>query len=474
MKQVPRVLGVALILALLNVSYMSVALATRAPSRIIATATADSTLTTEPYSEPIPEPTPTHASKADIQQDLDDTKADLQTIIGTDPNGFAAKLLSDAGLDPVEDIDDAKTDLDNMSATDFDNAQSHFDKLHKKFQKRKHNTAAILRNPTLMAMLHRPSPVKFRVVTGNSETSTTETNRTVLLAKSGSASTKYSKDLSNLRVVVMPELTNTCVPGDGVSTEPVDLLIIAKALTLATEIIKEAIPDDTAQIVPHSIAVVAWGAAKTAEFILDTLHHVYADCKAVKSEHDTDLALSNLSTSLSNVGSNVSTVKSDVTNIKTTVGDIKTTTTTINSGITNVTGKVDVVNNTVNNIDNSVTTINNKINNITTTVNTTSNNVNTANTNITALSDLSLRLMIEADLAAADNSTPVALFVTPAAKQGYLDLVRTIVATTIANLAGSSTAQANSFLAQGDAFKAAGNYKSAYAAYRKAYKSASN
>jgi hypothetical protein len=467
MKQVPRFLGVALILALLNVSYMSVALATRAPSRIIATATADSTLTTEPYSEPIPEPTPTHASKADIKQDLDDTKADLQTIIGTDPNGFAAQLLSGAGLDPVEDIDDAKTDLDTMSATDFDNAQSHFDKLHKKFQKRKHNTAAILRNPTLMAMLHRPSPVKFRVVVGNSESTSPANERTIpSFSKSGSASGRYSKDLANLKVLVTPELNSTCSPGDGVSTDPVNLLTIAKALTVATEIVKEAIPEDS-MVVPHTIAAVAWGAAKTAEFVLDTIHHVYADCKAVKSEHDADQALSNLGTSLTNV-------KNDVTSIKTTVGNTSTT-------ITNVSNNVDTVKTTVNNVNTTVNNIGTQINAINSTVTTTSTNVNTANANITAtqnsintFSELSLRLMIEADLAAADNSTPVALFVTPAAKQGYLELVRTIVATTIANLAGSSAAQANSFLAQGDAFKAAGNYKSAYAAYRKAYKSASS
>jgi hypothetical protein len=466
MKQVPRILGVALILVLLNVSHLSVALATRAPSRIIATATADSTLTTEPYSEPIPEPTPTHAGKADIKKDLDDTKADLQTIIGTDPNGFAGKLLSDAGLDPVEDIDDAKTDLDNMSDTDFSNGQSQFDKLHHKFQKRHHDTAAILSNPTLMAMLHRPSPVKFRVVTGNSQTTATETNRPFSPSKTGPASGRYSKEFSNLRVVVMPELTHTCVPGTGTPTDPVNLLTIAKALTMGTEIIKEGIPDDT-MVVPHLIAVVAWGAAKSAEFILDTLHQIYVDCNAVKAGHDTEQALTSLSTSLSSVGSNVLTVKSDVANIKTTVGNTNTT-------INNVSGKVDTVNTTVNNVSTTVNNIGTQINAINSTVNTTSTNVNQANTNITLLSDLSLRLMIETDLAAPDNATPVAIFETPAAKQGYLELVRTIVATTIANLAGSSAAQANSFLAQGDAFKAAGNYKSAYAAYRKAYKSASS
>src|SRR5580765_2379556 len=100
MKQVPRFLGGALILAELNVSYMSVAIASRAPSRTIPTATADSTLTTKPYSEPIAEPTPTtHASKNEIKQDLDDTKADYQAVIGDDPNGLAATLLNGAGLD---------------------------------------------------------------------------------------------------------------------------------------------------------------------------------------------------------------------------------------------------------------------------------------------------------------------------------------------------------------------------------------
>src|SRR5688572_22127291 len=232
MKQAPRFLGVALILALLNLGYINVALATKTKSRKVVAASDVSTVATKSLNEPIPEPTPTHASKAQIKQDLDKTKSDLQAIIGDDPNGFAAKLLRDAGFDPLEDIDDAQTDLENISEEDFEKGQAQFDRLHKKFQKRQNNMAAILKNPTLMAMLHRPSPVKFRVVTGNSETFTTETDRTFLLSKSGSASTKYTKDLSNLRVVVMPELTNTCVPGNGVSTDPVNLLTIAKALTL--------------------------------------------------------------------------------------------------------------------------------------------------------------------------------------------------------------------------------------------------
>ena len=476
MKQVPRFLGVALILALLNTGYISMARATRAPADKVLTAPVVSTAALKSYREPIPVPSPPpHATKADIKQDLDDTKSDLQAVIGTDPNGFAATLLNSAGVDPVEDIDEAKTDLDNMSDTDFDNAHGHFDKLHKKFQKRHHNTAALLSNPTLMAMLHRPSPVKFRVVTGNSEDTATQTNRPVSLSRAGSASGKYSKDLSTLRVVLMPELTSTCQKGAGVPTDPVNLLTIAKALTMGTDIIKEAIPPDTF-VVPHSIAVVAWGAARTSEFVLDTLHTVYVECKAVQDNASNDSTLNSIQNSVTNtptIHTNVGIIKGDVTTIKTTTGNTNTTVNNTSTKVDNVNTTVNNVNTTVNNIDNSVTNINNKLTTINTTVNTTSNNVNTANTNITALSDLSLRLMIEADLAAADNSTPVAIFLTPGAKGGYLELVRTIVAATIANLAASSS-QANSFLAQGDAYKAAGNYKAAYAAYRKAYKSATN
>ena len=96
------------------------------------------------------------------------------------------------------------------------------------------------------------------------------------------------------------------------------------------------------------------------------------------------------------------------------------------------------------------------------------------NSNTLALTTLSLRLLVETDLAQADNSTPLAIFETPDTKGGYLELVRSIVAQTIANLAASAGAQANSALAQGDAYKAAGNYKAAYASYRKAYKAAAN
>ena len=103
------------------------------------------------------------------------------------------------------------------------------------------------------------------------------------------------------------------------------------------------------------------------------------------------------------------------------------------------------------------------------------------NANAAMLSNLLLRLQIEADLATADSASPVALFVTPDTtcgaaaplnQCGLLGLVRQIVVQTIANLAGSNASQANAFLAKGDLYRNAGNYSAAYQQYRQAYKTA--
>ena len=100
--------------------------------------------------------------------------------------------------------------------------------------------------------------------------------------------------------------------------------------------------------------------------------------------------------------------------------------------------------------------------------------VNNDNANKNELRDLMLRTQIEADLAQADSATPVALYLTPTAKGGYLDLVQTIVKQTLANIqaAGGDVSSAQSLLLQANAAKTAGQFKAAYALYRKAYKAA--
>jgi hypothetical protein len=100
--------------------------------------------------------------------------------------------------------------------------------------------------------------------------------------------------------------------------------------------------------------------------------------------------------------------------------------------------------------------------------------INNANANKNELRDLILRTQIEQDLSAPDNGAVVALFETPTAQGGYLDLVAQIVADTIAKVqaAGGATSNAQQFLNAGNAARAAGNFKDAYANYRKAYKAA--
>jgi hypothetical protein len=98
------------------------------------------------------------------------------------------------------------------------------------------------------------------------------------------------------------------------------------------------------------------------------------------------------------------------------------------------------------------------------------------NANKNELRDLLLRTQIEADLAAVDGATPVALYLTPSTNGGHLDLVQRIVTETLANVraAGGNTGPAQSFLDQANAHKAAGQFKIAYASYRRAYKLATN
>ena len=95
------------------------------------------------------------------------------------------------------------------------------------------------------------------------------------------------------------------------------------------------------------------------------------------------------------------------------------------------------------------------------------------------LSNLLLRLQIEADLAAADNATPVALFVTPETtcgpsaplnQCGLLGLVRQIVVQTIANLTALNARKPIHFWQREISTGTPGNYAAAYQQYRQAYK----
>jgi len=530
MSRIPRYLAITLILALVNTSYINLALAGIAKTPKVPVASPQPSTVTEP---PSPTPQKSHSTKADILQDLDDTKSDLNTFLGDDPNGFGRKFLTNTGLDPFGDVDESKAEVDALGDSDFSDGQ--FDQLHNKLQKRKKHMAAILSNKSLMALIHSRSPLKYRVIMTGAVSNNAPSNMKALIVateakdldrsfpaqKMSALRGSFGKDLMGLNVTVMPEYDSTCDPGTGIPGGMGDLMI-AKGVSLATEITKEAIPDDTATAIPHGIAVAAWGVSKVAELVLEALHSVYIECKAQQQGDEFTKDFADISTTLNTLSTGFSSFKdtfnddnqkildnfsttwtkiSDantdiVNNIKskgdsvvtslstkidnsaTKTGDaINTSTTTITSNFS--TALASTATTIINNDNTNTTNINNKIDNSKTTIinndNTNATNiVNNANSNTTTLTTLSLRFMIEADLQQPDNAVPLALFETPASKGGYLELVRSIVAETYQHLTTLSAAQINSALAQGDSYKAAGNYKAAYAAYKKAYKTAAS
>ena len=140
---------------------------------------------------------------------------------------------------------------------------------------------------------------------------------------------------------------------------------------------------------------------------------------------------------------------------------------------------VDTLTTNVNNLQNSLNVFHSEFTANAIVVN---NKLDAANTKLDDLaitvSDqgaLNLRMHIEHDLADPGNH-PMALFEVPEANGGHLNLVRSIVADTIAKMqaTGQGVGNAPAFLAAGDAARAAGAFKSAYANYGKAYRAAAS
>jgi hypothetical protein len=206
------------------------------------------------------------------------------------------------------------------------------------------------------------------------------------------------------------------------------------------------------------------------------LAHVHTDIEnSVANDNANTTTITGALTTASN-----NIVNNDNTNKNTIVANDNNNKNTILTAISNSQGAI------VDNANGNTTTLTTAISTTQTAIiNNDNSNKNTIvandNANALMLSNLLLRLQIEADLAAADNATPVALFVTPDTscgssaplnQCGLLGLVRQIVVQTISNLAGSNASQANSFLAKGDQYRNAGNYAAAYQQYRAAYKTA--
>ena len=337
-----------LILALLNISFLHLALASSTTSPRSLKANPVSTFAVETDSEPVPEPSPApHATKDDIKKDLDDTNADFQSFVGADPNGAAATLFRESGLDPAEDVDDAKHQVDEMTDDDFTKSQGQFDKMHTKFNKRKKKMALLLSNPVLMDLLHRPLPQNFRIVARNSGTAVPGIKRVSVSTtkglspwlpstKAGTAPVALVRGLAGLSVTIVPgqqgaltDIDGQCNPGGGFPQGAGGVAILS-AVALATEIVKESIPHDTLSAPAHLVVAIVWGIAKGIELAVDMLHTVYIECRTEKGLEEIKTEASEIKTSVSEVKTEVSEVKTSVGEVKTSVGEVKTSVGDIN------------------------------------------------------------------------------------------------------------------------------------------------
>jgi len=216
-------------------------------------------------------------------------------------------------------------------------------------------------------------------------------------------------------------------------------------------------------------------AASVGQASYDRLGHIHDDLEDVKANDNT-----NYTNIIGNATTNTTTI----------TGAVTTATNTIVSNDND--NKDTIVDNDNDNKDIIVNNDNANTLALTTLVNAALTQIiSNANANKDETKNLLLRTQIEADLASTDGSTFVALYETPVTvcfpslnsqglpqlgipasvtQCGLLDLVRSIVQQTIANIGTGTNAQ--SFFNTGDAQRAAGQYKAAYTSYRKAYKAA--
>jgi hypothetical protein len=263
-------------------------------------------------------------------------------------------------------------------------------------------------------------------------------------------------------------ITDDCPDISGVPSFA-DIAVL-KGFIVLNEGIIEALPTDGLTILAREAPVVTYTLALAALDVAETLRAQYDLCTSPTTE--------------------------DVRNI---VAGAKTEIITkLDAGTTTITNAISASQTAIINNDNAnkTTIVNNDNANtlaLTNLINTTRVAIlNTIKDSKEETNNLLLRTQIEADLSSTDGSTFVALYETPGnvclpslnqkglpqigalsspVQCGLLDLVRSIVRDTIANVGAGTNAQ--KFFETAEAQRAAGKYKDAYASYRQAYKAAS-
>jgi hypothetical protein len=244
--------------------------------------------------------------------------------------------------------------------------------------------------------------------------------------------------------------------------------------SLIADGILEIVPTDLISVPVRIVAVLIWAGVQATQRAFEHLYNIASACD--DADHQA-LVTQNLDVKVSTRATQVSVdaLITNLTALSTLVNSRLDVTVSSRASQTSV----DTLLTNVNTLQNSVTVFHNEFTANSIVVN---NKLDAANTKLDnlaiAVSDqgaLNLRIHIEDDLADPGNH-PLALFEVPEANGGHLNLVRSIVADTIAKMqaTGQGVGNAQAFLAAGDAAKAAGAYKSAYANYGKAYRAAAS
>lgn len=286
-----------------------------------------------------------------------------------------------------------------------------------------------------------------------------------------------------------------CATNRAAGITQTDVEIAADAALVADGVL-EAIPNDLISEAVRAIAVVAWAIPQAT---LRGFEHQYNIASACDDADHQALVQQNLDVKVSTraTQSSLDSLTTTFNALSTLVNNRLDVAVSTRSSQTSLDGLISTVNSLSTLVSNrldvavstrasqtSLTAFNTEFTANATVVNTKLDSIGTgvgnANTKLDALTvtvndqgALDLRLKIEADLSVPGNH-PIALFEVPASAGGYLGLVRTIVADTIAKMtaSGQGAGNAQSFLDAGDAAVAAHDYKSAYADFGKAYRAA--
>ncbi|MEJ7860712.1 MAG: hypothetical protein WKF90_03640 [Pyrinomonadaceae bacterium] len=436
------------------------------------------TPTPTPTTSPVPDPTPFKRKRKHSDNDLKDLKDKISELLIT------VEVTSDAITSDANSKKRIKAAKDKLAAFTLDDMD-------------------VLRDSI------DPAEIAGEVEDAKTKVEKMKPGAQVAYAQGDSSLWRAAGDndsaQSELPGIADPDAV--CKTLIGMGRAKLDVIIAANAVYIAAKILDIALNRGCNQVVVAGVIVLGAGgvgggnaslACIVSDGILFAAEQVkdkIASCDVDFTERSVDAAVARMGTIHNDLASSVTNDNTNATNILNNDNTNKTTiTTAVTSAKEFIDGNATTNKNTIvadalanknaitGAIGSGTTTVttavvggtsqilSNDNTNRDTVVKNDNGNKDTIIANANANKVELIRLKIAVDLSSTDGSVLVGVFMLPAAKGGYLELVRAVVEQAITELAGSSASQANSLLAQGDASKNASDYKNAYSSYRKAYK----